>query len=125
MPFYQAPDQSLHQIDPAFAHMLPVGSVPISDEAAQAILDAIQAAPSIPEVVTMRQARLALLSAGLLVEVEAAIDALVSPQKDAARIQWEYAQEVRRADPLVQMLAPALDLSDAELDALFTTAAGL
>ena len=79
----------------------------------------------VPQVVTMRQARLALFGAGLLGAVEAAIDALASPQKDAARIEWEYAQEVRRGEPLVQMLAVALALSESDLDGLFTTAAGL
>jgi hypothetical protein len=79
----------------------------------------------VPQVVTMRQARLALLSAGLLAAVESVIDALESPQKETARIVWEYAQEVRRTDPLVQMLAPALNLSEEAIDSLFTVAAGL
>jgi hypothetical protein len=39
MQFYQAPDQTLHQIDPGFASMLPTGCVPISEEEATAILN--------------------------------------------------------------------------------------
>lgn len=81
--------------------------------------------PEVPEVVTMRQARLALFGAGLLSAVDAAIDALPSPQKEAARIEWEYSQEVHRDKALVQTLGPALGLTDAQMDALFIAASGL
>ena len=78
-----------------------------------------------PAAVTMRQARLALLGAGLLASVDAAIDSLPSPQKEAARIEWEYAAEVQRSSGLVPMMAAALGLDDAALDALFIEAAAL
>jgi hypothetical protein len=35
--FYKAPDNSLHFIEPAFSHMLPTGSVPITDDEAESI----------------------------------------------------------------------------------------
>lgn len=79
----------------------------------------------IPQTVTMRQARLALMGAGMLSSVSQAIDALPSPQKEAASIEWEYSQEVHRNRPLVQMLAPALGLTSEQLDQLFITAATL
>ena len=79
----------------------------------------------VPPAVTMRQARLALLGAGLLASVDAAIDGLPSPQKEAARIEWEYATEVQRSSGLVPMMGAALGLDDAALDALFTEAAAL
>lgn len=81
--------------------------------------------PTPPSSVTMRQARLALLSAGRLAEVDAAIDAMSSPDKDAARIEWDYAATVDRDSPFTQQLASALDLDDAALDELFTQAAAL
>ena len=34
---YKAPDNSLHFIDPEFAHLLPAGCVPVSAEEAEAI----------------------------------------------------------------------------------------
>ena len=34
---YKAPDNSLHFIEPEFAHLLPAGCVPITDEEAQAL----------------------------------------------------------------------------------------
>ena len=79
----------------------------------------------VPEAVTMRQARRALLAAGLLAAVEAAIDALAEPERSAARIEWEYSSEVQRHNGFVAQLAPALGLSDAQLDALFVSAATL
>ena len=78
-----------------------------------------------PASVTMRQARLALLGAGLLDDVEAAIAALPSPQKEAARIEWEYSQDVQRHNGFVSVLAPALGMTEAQTDALFIAAAGL
>lgn len=84
------------------------------------------AGPSpVPQVVTMRQARLALLGAGLLAQVDAAIDALPEPQKSAARIEWDYSSEVHRSRAFVQQLGHALGLSDEQLDGLFTQAAAL
>ena len=80
---------------------------------------------NVPNSVTMRQARLALLGAGLLASVDAAIDSLPSPQKEAARIEWEYATEVQRSSGLVPMVMVALGLDDAALDALFIEAEGL
>jgi len=79
----------------------------------------------VPAVVTMRQARLALLGAGLLASVDAAIAALPEPGRSAARIEWEYSQEVHRARPFVQSLGAALELSTEQMDALFIAAAAL
>lgn len=80
----------------------------------------------VPTVVTMRQARLALLQAGLLSQVEAAIAAIEdAAQRQAVQIEWEYAAEVDMTHPWVQALATALGLTAAQLDALFTQAAML
>jgi len=81
--------------------------------------------PAVPPAVTMRQARLALLGAGLLDDIDAAINSLPSPQKEAAKIEWEYSQEVQRHNGFVSVLAPMLGLTEAQTDALFLTAAGL
>jgi hypothetical protein len=75
--------------------------------------------------VTMRQARLALLGAGLLGKVNDTLASLPSPQKEAASIEWEYSSEVKRDGALVQQLGAALGLDDAALDGLFTKAATL
>lgn len=79
----------------------------------------------VPEVVTMRQARLALLGAGLLAQVNTAVANMPGAEGDAARIEWEYAQEVRRDSPLVAALSAAFGWTSAQLDDLFTEGAKL
>ncbi len=75
--------------------------------------------------VTMRQARLALLAAGVLGDVAPALAALPSPHRDAAEIEWEYASEVRRDAPLIAALGSALGLTEDQIDDLFEAAAVL
>lgn len=79
----------------------------------------------VPQVVSMRQARLALLGAGLLANVEAALAAMPGAEGQAARVEWEYATEVRRDSPRVAELSAALGLTESVLDDLFLTAATL
>ena len=82
--------------------------------------------PTGVRVVSMRQARLALLQAGLLSQVEAAIAAIEDAGlRQAVQIEWEYAAEVNRTHPWVQTLWAALGLSAEDLDALFEQAATL
>jgi hypothetical protein len=78
-----------------------------------------------PKEVTMRQARLALLGAGLLPTVELAIAAMTGTAGDAARIEWEYSNSLKRSQPLVTQLAAGLGLTVGQLDALFLTASTL
>jgi hypothetical protein len=76
--------------------------------------------------VTMRQARLALLGAGLLDDVDAAIAAIPDEtQRRAAQIEWEYAAVVERNNVLIQQLAPAFGMTEQQVDELFATAARL
>lgn len=80
--------------------------------------DEMRARNPVPQSVTMRQARLALLGAGLLDDVEAAI-AGAGP---AAKIEWDYAAEVQRSSGLVPAMAVALGMTDEQIDALFIDA---
>lgn len=57
--------------------------------------------------------------------VEAAIDSLSSPQKEAARIEWEYSQEVQRYNGFVAIIGPSLGLTEQQIDDLFFLAATL
>ncbi|MDR2551465.1 MAG: hypothetical protein LBD10_14840 [Desulfobulbus sp.] len=81
--------------------------------------------PTVPISVTPRQARLALLAAGLLEPVETAIAGLSGPEGEAARISWNYATEVRRDDPLLGQITGALELTEAQIDNLFSMAVTL
>ena len=79
----------------------------------------------VPQEVTMRQARLALLGAGLLATVESAINALAEPAKSAARIEWDHSQTVQRNRGIVLQLGMAMGLTSGQIDALFIAAAAL
>lgn len=81
--------------------------------------------PAVPARVTMRQARRALLALGKLDQVNALINGLPGQQGAAARIEWEYSQEVQRHNGFVAQLAPALGMSSADLDGLFQLAGSL
>lgn len=82
--------------------------------------------PVVITSVTMRQARLALLGAGLLDQVDAAINTIPDiAQRKAAQIHWEYAQTVDRNDQWVQGLAAGLGLTEEQINNLFTLASTL
>lgn len=81
--------------------------------------------PVVPDVVTMAQARLALLGAGLLSTVDATIAAMPSPQREATQIEWEFRAEVHRNSQLVLGLGAGLGLTSGQIDALFIAAAAL
>ena len=75
----------------------------------------------VPTSVSMRQAELALLEAGLLDDIEALIATL--PRKD--QIAWKRSTVVERTDPLVAYVQQANGLSDIQIDELFTNASTL
>ena len=125
MKTYKAPDNSLHVIEPQFAHLLPPGCVEITEAEAEAIREANKPPQLVPQSVTMRQARLALLQAGKLQAVNNAIAAMTGAEGEAARIEWDYSNEVRRTQPLTIALAQAIGMTEAEMDALFVEAAKL
>jgi hypothetical protein len=79
----------------------------------------------VPQAVTMRQARLALLAAGVLGDVQTAITAMDEPARTVAQITWDYSTEVQRQNGLVSQLAPALGLTESQVDDLFIAAAQL
>lgn len=81
--------------------------------------------PLIITVVSMRQARLALLGAGILDNVTSAINSMTGVSGKAAQIEWEYSNEVRRDSPLINSMATALSLSNDQIDNLFVTASSL
>lgn len=82
-------------------------------------------APPVPQFVTMRQARLALLQAGVLPAVNAAVAAMPGAAGDAARIEWEFSSTVERHRFLVEALGASLGMTAEQLDDLFRTAATL
>lgn len=90
-------------------------------DGAWAVVTALPPPVLVPASVSMRQARLALAAAGMLDMVSAAVAAA----GQTVQIEWEYATSVDRHWPTLGALQQALGLSDAQLDALFVTAAAL
>ena len=83
--------------------------------------DEMRARNPVPQQVTMRQARLALLNAGLLDDVEVVIAAAGRE----AQLEWEYAAVVDRSNPAVAAVQQQEALTDAQIDDLFREAAKL
>lgn len=73
----------------------------------------------VPQIVSRRQAKRALLAAGLLDEADAAIEAAGME----AQIDWADALEFRRDHPLIAAMGAALSLTSGQIDDLFRAAA--
>jgi hypothetical protein len=98
------------------------GLTPITAEQADALR---VLPPAIPSVLSIRQGRRALYQSGYLSQVDALIASIPGTDGDKARIDWNYATEVRRDHPLVASMAAALPLTESQLDELFTLGATL
>lgn len=72
-------------------------------------------------IVTPRQARLALLNAGKLDAVNAAVVAAGAE----TQVWWDYSTEIHRDHPLIAALGAQLGMSSADLDQLFAVASRL
>ena len=105
--------------------LVPLVEQQAAEEAANLLAEQAHMQVAVVTTVSMRQARLALLGAGLLDPVETAIAAMAGTEGKAAQIEWEYATEVKRDSPLVSGLAQALQLDDEILDRLFAVGATL
>ena len=96
---------------------------------AQWVADYVPPPPAptpVPQIVTMRQARLALLVTGRLNQIAGILDGIPDEgQKQAAKIEWEYAAEVHRNHGLMNAMRAALGMTEADMDDLFIIAAGL
>ena len=75
----------------------------------------------VPQSVTMRQARLQLLSIGKLADVDAA----VATMGTEAQIAWDYSIVVERNHALIAPMQALLGYTEAQMDELFISAAKL
>lgn len=77
----------------------------------------------VPQKVSRRQGCLALLAAGKLLEVEAAIDAIADPaQHMAAQINYQH-HEWERDNPAIAAIGALVGLDSKAIDDLFIAAA--
>lgn len=81
----------------------------------------------IPQVVTMAQARKALILGGIsIASVDTAIDGIEdATERQLAEVDWDKSGTVRRDSPLVTSLGPILDLTGEQIDDLFVLAGTL
>ncbi|MDB2704926.1 hypothetical protein N9Y67_00125 [Pseudomonadota bacterium] len=80
----------------------------------------------VPAVVTMRQARAALILQSHFATIESALNGMSEGQeKELALNEWKYAGTVDRNNALAQSMIAILDLTEIEADDLFTLAASL
>lgn len=87
------------------------------------IIPIVPPVPAIPTVVGMRQARRALIAAGLYATVNAAVAAIPGVDGDVIRVEWEFSPIVKRDSPFVVAMAASLPLTELQLDELFAAAA--
>lgn len=81
--------------------------------------------PRVPREIAQWRARTVLDLAGLLPAVESTIAALTGPGAGIVRHAWQSAAPLARHGPTVSVLAPALGLTDEQVDAMFIQAAEL
>ena len=90
------------------------------------VLVPASAVQPVPQAVTRRQAKQALLLAGLLDDVQPAIDAIPeATQRGLIQIEWYDSQVFERDRPALIALATALGLDSNDLDDMFRTASAL
>lgn len=75
----------------------------------------------VPSSISMRQCRLQLLADGVLSTINSAVSSL----SEAAQIEWEYATEVQRSNPLVPALQAVLSWDNDRADQFYAEASQL
>lgn len=78
--------------------------------------------PRVPREIANWRARTVLELAGLLPAVEACIAAMTGPESIVVRHAWQSAAPLARRGATVAALAPALGLTDAQVDSMFMQA---
>lgn len=107
------PDDPANSDRQRYLQWLDAGGVPLPPEPPAPIAS--------PASVTMRQARLELLSRELLDDVEA----VITSAGRAAQIEWEYAATVDRSHPIIAVVQQQQGMTDSQIDDLFREAAKL
>lgn len=81
---------------------------------------------NVPEFVTRRQMKLALVRSGIALEtIEGFINQLPEPQKTETKIWWNDSQNFIRDNAVLNQMAPLLHLTPTQVDQLFIYAATL
>lgn len=77
----------------------------------------------VPQVVTPRQMRVALIMSGTsIASIEAMIAASPEPDQSIVRTTWEYSTEFKRDNEILNSMAGQLGLTQGDVDNLFILA---
>lgn len=82
------------------------------------VIEAPAGPTPVPSVVSRRQAKLALLDAGLLDNA----DSIIAAADQETQINWADAVEFRRDHPLITVIGRALGMTSEQIDDLFRLA---
>jgi hypothetical protein len=115
--YYKAPDNSIHCIDPEFAHMLPFGSIQISEKEFQSL----RPIKYPPKIISPKQIRKGLSRIGLRNNIESFIENGNQDLKD----WWEYSESFLDNDPELIEIMKQLNVSESQLKDLFELAQSL
>jgi hypothetical protein len=92
----------------------------------ETVEEVVQAKATVPQTVTPRQIRIALVMSGIsLSTIEAMIDNLPEPDRSITKITWEYSVEFQRNNPLLNAIAPIFGFTQQQIDELFQLASTL
>jgi hypothetical protein len=92
----------------------------------ETVEEVVQAQAAVPQTVTPRQIRIALVMSGIsLSTIEAMIDSLPEPDRSITKITWEYSVEFQRNNPLLNAIAPIFGFTQQQIDELFQLASTL
>jgi len=102
-------------------------SMTVEEETQRQIDIDLATVPIVPQKVTRRQARQALLLGGYLDQVPTMINTHIADetQRALAMIEWEDSLEFERSRPLVASIGATLGMNSAQLDELFILAGSL
>ncbi len=106
--------------DPTVDGVIDVVTQEVFDSSRVAEIEARRKA-KVPKSVSMRQAELALLAAGLLDNIEA----LVATLPRTAQIEWRRAKDVERTHGLIAVVQAQTGMTDEQVDNLFIEAGKL
>lgn len=86
-----------------------------------------QRKPGAPNSCTPRQLRIALIRSGIsLASVENELNNIQDPiEKEIAIAEWEYALDIQRDHPLLIMMAQKLNITEQQINNIFTLAVTL
>ena len=87
----------------------------------------VEFVPPVPQSVTPRQIRLALIDRGIMPsQITQMLNAIEDETiREKSLAEWEFASSVKRTHPLIAQLATTLEFGDEDVDDIFREAAAL